>query len=129
MRPGNSDFIILRIPVKTHEIFNQSGFGLPCPLYVNYSMLYSVHCTVEYYGFLPYSCCIKHLIYNHLIYNHLIYNHLIYNSPLFTTLVNFEIFGCIYYSKPCSFYKSIDYVVKKIPKMGYTIEFITQSIL
>ena len=39
MRPGNSDFIILRIPVKTHEIFNQRRFELPCPLYVNYSMV------------------------------------------------------------------------------------------
>ena len=38
MRPGNID-IILRIPVKTHEISNQRRFGLPCPLDVNYSML------------------------------------------------------------------------------------------
>ena len=36
VRPGNSDFIILRIPVKTHEIFNKRRFGLPCPQYVNY---------------------------------------------------------------------------------------------
>ena len=34
MRPGNSDFIILRIPVKTHKIFNQRRFVLPCPLYI-----------------------------------------------------------------------------------------------
>ena len=33
MRPSNSDHIILRIPVKTHEISSQRRFGLPCPLY------------------------------------------------------------------------------------------------